>query len=446
MNVGQWLKEGFSLKITHEIRDPVHVFIKLNSEERNILDKPYFQRLRHIHQLALSYLIYPGASHKRFEHSLGVLELASRVFDVITNPELVHKKIRDMFPELSDNKKKDYWRFVLRIAALSHDLGHIPFSHASEKELLPETWDHEKITVALIKKLDNDLQKITPPLRVLDVQKLAVGPKKLPEEFTNWEAILSEIIVGDCFGVDRMDYLLRDSLHTGVIYGKFDHYRLIDTLRILPKEYGESEEPALGVEEGGLHSSEALLLARYFMFTQLYCHPVRRIYDIHLRDFCKQWLDAGFFPVIPKEHQKFSDNEVLAELAKAARDKEHPGHDPANRIVNRKHFKLLYQKEPSDLERTPEPGKVLFNALVKKFGEDYFKYDFYTQKDSSTDFPVLRRNGNIVSSLDLSDTLNQIPVVSIEYVFVAPEMHKNAEKWLNQNKEKILKEAEEHLA
>lgn len=132
-------------KVTHEIRDPIHVFVKLSTDERKILDSPYFQRLRHIHQLALSYLIYPGATNKRFEHSLGVMELAGRVFDVITNPELVHPKVKEMLPEINEAQKLDYWRSVLRVAALCHDIGHIPFSHASESELLPEGLSHENI-------------------------------------------------------------------------------------------------------------------------------------------------------------------------------------------------------------------------------------------------------------------------------------------------------------
>src|SRR5205823_6053140 len=149
--------------------------------------------------------------------------------------------------------------------------------------------------------------------------------------FTVWEAILAEIIVGNSFGVDRMDYLLRDSYHAGVAYGRFDHYRLIDTLRILPKPLGETPpagqeaqpdegappsprapapgEPALGVEAGGLHSAEALLLARYFMYSQLYFHPVRRIYDLHLQQFLKEWLDGGRFSTVLADHLQMTDNE-----------------------------------------------------------------------------------------------------------------------------------------
>src|SRR5437879_8100121 len=137
---------------------------------------------------------------------------------------------------------------------------------------------------------------MTPRLEAEDIVKLALGPRKASDlRFTKWEGILSEIIVGDAFGVDRIDYLLRDSHHAGVAYGKFDHARLIDNLRLLPKTYAGGKEVGLGIEQGGLHAAEALLLARYFMYTQLYFHPVRRIYDIHLREFLKSWLPGGFF-------------------------------------------------------------------------------------------------------------------------------------------------------
>ena len=154
-----------------------------------------------------------------------------------------------------------------------------PFSHASE-ELLPNGWDHETITRRIIcsDEMRTVWDSITPPLRHEDIEKLAVGPKKASElSFSDWEAILSEIIVGDAFGVDRMDYLLRDSYHVGVAYGRFDHYRLVDTLRILPSsqsdEREDSQEPSLGVKMGGIQSAEAMMLARYLMYSQVYFHP-----------------------------------------------------------------------------------------------------------------------------------------------------------------------------
>jgi uncharacterized protein len=240
-------------KYEHEIRCPIHVFARLDSDERTILDSRPFQRLRHIHQLALTYLIYPAATHKRFEHSLGVMELAGRVFDVVTNPSNVTDAIRNSVPQISQPNQLQYWKRVLRMAALCHDMGHLPFSHAAEKELLPAGWDHERLSRELI--FSPDMEKIwsgmTPPLRAVDVVKLAIGPRKASDlSFSTWETILSEIIVGDAFGVDRMDYLLRDSYHAGVAYGGFDHFRLIDTLRILPSGSDGADKPALGVEEG----------------------------------------------------------------------------------------------------------------------------------------------------------------------------------------------------
>lgn len=125
-------------KDSHEIRDPIHVFAYFDSDERSVINSRPFQRLRSIHQLALTYLVYPGATHKRFEHSIGVMELAERVFKVITQKK-PHPWLSESIPT---QEKLSYWRKVLRIAALCHDLGHLPFSHAAEKELLPKGWNH----------------------------------------------------------------------------------------------------------------------------------------------------------------------------------------------------------------------------------------------------------------------------------------------------------------
>ena len=95
-------------KTIHEIRDPIHVFIKLDSEERKVLNSKPFQRLRCIHQLAMTYLLYPGATHRRFEHSLGVMELADRVFSVVTDPLNLTDCVRDLFPGSSDRDQRPF--------------------------------------------------------------------------------------------------------------------------------------------------------------------------------------------------------------------------------------------------------------------------------------------------------------------------------------------------
>lgn len=275
-----------------------------------------------------------------------------------------------------------------------------------------------------------------------------MGPKKAKDlRFSDWEAILSEIIVGDAFGVDRMDYLLRDSHHLGVAYGKFDHYRLIDTLQILPTPMADDAnglgEPALGVDEGGIQSAEALVVARYFMYSQVYFHPIRRIYDIHLKDFLKDWLPNGVFPTDIGEFLSITDNEVTAAFLQAAFDTGKPAHSHARRIVRREHFKRLYERNPNDVEINPEAGQVIFNALKEKFGDDLFRHDRYSQEGSSPDFPVRMRDGRIVSSLAVSEVLNNVPVLSVDYVFAERDIFDRAEKWLTENLNTIIKPQKE---
>ena len=427
-------------KYIHEIRDPIHVFIRLNTDERRVLDSAPFQRLRHIHQLALSYLVYPGATHKRFEHALGTMELATKVFDVITDPRNVHQQIRSLIPEISlPPEGIGYWRRVLRMAALCHDIGHLPFSHAAEKELLPEEWDHEKISVEIIKsdEMCEIWDDMTPPLRPEHVARLAVGQKVLTdEEYSDWEAILSEIIVGNAFGVDRIDYLLRDSLHTGVGYGKFDHHRLLDTLRILPSQ--DSEEPILGIEAGGVHSAQALLLARYFMYAQVYFHQVRRMYDKHLIDFLRKWLPQGRFPTSSDGIQRYTDVEVMNGIREAAKDSSSCGHDPAIRIMDRQHYKRIYSRVSGDVERHPTPGLIVYRSLCERYGQENVYHDYYEEKDRVNDIRVLSSDDRVFSE---SEMLESIPQLTVDRVYINPAYEGEAVEWLKDERENILDHA-----
>ena len=441
----------------HEFCDPIHTFIRLDSDERRIVDFYPFQRLRNICQLALTYLIYPGATHKRFEHSLGVMELAGRVFDVITNPSNIHDKVKKIVPKKDE---LEYWRRVLRMAALCHDIGHLPFSHSAESDLLKEG-GHELMAVKIIKS--KSFEEIWKELELNsdDIVKLAVGQKKLQNfpdiKFSDWEAILSEVIVDDALGVDRMDYLLRDSYYTGVVSGRFDHFRLIDTIKILPREDINSDEPALGVEEGGLRCAEALLLARYFMFSQVYFHPVRRICDLHLKDFLKSLFPKKMPDKIDK-YLKITDNEILMKIYKASSAKKDKRYKDACRIVKREHFKLLYEGNPEDEElyegdsedeescgSNPEGERIYRDALsviyeeaCERFGKDNLKKDQYKQEAGKENFPVFTRDRRIVSSLMRSQVLNNIPSVQTNYILASREIYDEAEKWLEKNRKNIL--------
>jgi uncharacterized protein len=428
------------MKHSHEFRDPVHTFISVRTDERKVIDSRPFQRLRHIHQLALSYLVYPGATHKRFEHSLGVMDIASRIFDIVTAPENVyHDSVRDIIP---DAQARSYWKSVLRMAALCHDVGHLPFSHAAEEELLPEGYDHEQLTKDVIysEEMEEIWKSMTPPLISDHIVKLAVGPKKAaPLELNTWETVLAEIIIGDALGADRMDYLLRDSYHAGVAYGTFDRHRLINTLRILPAMYEESDEPALGLEAGGLESSEGLMIARHFMYKQVYLHHIRRVYDIHLKDFLMKWLTGEKFSTELNNHLNISDVEVLAAIRKAYENQQSSEHELARRIQCREHFRLFYEAAPSDTQGGKLiPGKVIAQAAEAQFGPDHIRYDHIPPKTAAPIFPVLMFDRRIESSLQRSQILARMPDIAVDNVYYDKSILTEAIAWRDGNKNSLL--------
>jgi HD superfamily phosphohydrolase len=433
-------------KIFHEIRDSIHVFIHLDSYEKMVLDSRPFQRLRNITQLALTYLLYPGATHKRFEHSLGVMELAGRVFDVVTKPSNLTDEVRELLPDLGNDDALRYWNRVLRMAALCHDIGHLPFSHAAEEELLPQGWSHERLSRSLIESEEMCAiwKTVVPPLDPQHIVKIALGAREAKDlPFSKWEAILSEIIVGNAFGVDRIDYLLRDSHHTGVAYGKFDHYRLIDELRILPSVESPNEA-ALGINGGGIYSAEALALARYFMFSQVYYHPIRLIYDHHLKNFLSAWLSRdsllseGTFPIDIEGHLQTTDDEVNSAMRIAASDSKHPGHISAHCIMRHCHFKVLYERDPQDAKVNSEPGMAIAKAAELEFGSRSVRYSKPRVKNVATDFPVRARDGRILPAISASETLSKLQPTAMEYVFIDPELKAKAKSWLDKNRDKIL--------
>ncbi|MER9455742.1 HD domain-containing protein [Mesorhizobium sp. M0478] len=444
------------IKRVHEFRDPLHNFIELDRQQRALVDSIPFQRLRHIHQLALTSFVYPGATHKRFDHSIGVMHLAQKVFDILVDPANIHPTVEHIIP---DRQNLAYWRSVVSLAALAHDLGHLPFSHAAEKKLLPHGEDHENLTLDLISSdLMGTVWDMGHRVHVKDVQKLAVGQKKLKsEDFSTWESILSEIITGDSFGVDRMDYLLRDSYYAGVNYGKFDHAKLISSLRILPESVGNggSTEPLLGVEFNGLHSAEALLLARYFMYEQVYFHPIRRIYDLHLIDYMVSHYGANGYRKDVAFHLSQTDNEVMSSIRAAFGNSDAPGHDSAQAILRRGHFRSVYSYNPTDQEvlrgaiesgsLEPDinkplnsPAYQLGKILSKNFGEANIKTDFYIQGSSPALFPVLMPDGRVESSVSVSPILANFPLMTVDSIYASPAIAEDVRAWIARERNAVL--------
>jgi HD superfamily phosphohydrolase len=280
--------------------------------------------------------------------------------------------------------------------------------------------------------------------------RVALGASKSGQELTPWEGVLAEMITGDFFGADRIDYLLRDSYHAGVAYGRFDHYRLIDSLRILPRQEG-SEELVLGATDGGLHAAEGMMLARYFMFSQVYFHRKRQVYDVHLFDYLAALLNsiygAGTFPVDVATFQTWTDNEVMAYLTASSRKPGSAGHDAARRILTRDVFRELYAWKAEDYKTDPEAVGHVFAAAKDKFGVDAVRLSRRASDAvDAAGFPVLRELGGkteIVPAANVSEVMIKLPALTIEYVFIDPSMVSESEKWLSAELHNILQPGKE---
>ncbi|MEL7431119.1 MAG: HD domain-containing protein [Chlamydiota bacterium] len=335
-----------------KIYDSVHGFIRLDTIEKELIESWPFQRLHHIRQLGGAFLVYPGATHTRFEHSLGVMELATRIYHNIC------KAVRpDVFAHVprKGSVEYHYWRKVLRMSALCHDLGHLPFSHAAEKMFLGEK-GHEYWTCRVIESpfirpilekayVEAGFQELFPDRDFAqDVAKIAVGEsswKALGHKgLSTWEKIVSEVITGNFFGADRIDYLLRDAKSTGVAYGLFDYQQLIEMIRILPSVKG-AHELALGINENGMESCEALLLARHFMHRRVYQYAGVKSFNFHLQNFMQTFTTKETFESV-ENYISLTDNTILHALETAYREKNHPGFADAGAILGRKNrYKAL---------------------------------------------------------------------------------------------------------
>jgi len=236
-----------------EIKDPVHGYVYITAEEKEIIDSFPVQRLRRLRQLAGSEYVYPGANHTRFEHSVGVMYLAGRVAE---NPNI---------SQLLNSEEAE----IVRIAALLHDVGHGPFSHVFEHLLLKELdKTHEDITSWIIEK--SELKDFMGKMgyKPSEVGRLAVGKLRKPKK-----AFLDQIISSGV-DVDKQDFIVRDTHHTGAEYGYIDIFRLIQALDIL----GEN----LAVDLAALSALESFIIARIESFKSIYFHRVGRAAQIML--------------------------------------------------------------------------------------------------------------------------------------------------------------------
>ena len=258
-----------------EIRDPVHGSIAIHDAEIEILEHPFFQRLRNIKQLGFSEYVFPGATHTRYLHSIGVMHVSTLVFDSL----------------FKNQNSKDIQRLKesLRLGCLLHDIGHAPLSHSTESVMpmvsalkLPKQFQgkerqasHEDYTIKSItdSSFTQSFKGVTREFGIDPnaIAELVIGETKNPAYFTvegvNYFPLLHQLVSSemDC---DRMDYLLRDSYFCGVSYGKFDLDWIIDNLKICV----ENNQAYLGISERAISTFDDFLLSRFHMFMMVYFH------------------------------------------------------------------------------------------------------------------------------------------------------------------------------
>ncbi len=220
------------------VLDPVHGYIELDDFVLDLLATSQVQRLRRVRQLGFSNLVYPGANHTRFEHSLGTMHLASLLIKNLDSIE--------------EDKKIE-----IKAASLLHDIGHGPFSHVTENVIDKYTRRrHEDIKEVLVKGEIGEALK-----------KYGVSPGNVAKHIKG-ETSVGQIVSSE-IDVDKMDYLVRDAHYTGVAFGVVDYNRLINKM--------DFYEDRLVVEQGGLKAAESLLVSRFWMNTSVYYHHVTRI-------------------------------------------------------------------------------------------------------------------------------------------------------------------------
>jgi HD superfamily phosphohydrolase len=411
----------------HRIRCAVHGFIRHSNCERQIIDHCVFRRLRYIRQLALTELIYPGATHTRFEHSLGVMEMATRIFDRLAEEN--GAQMEETFAEVEVLREDAMARArqVCRLAALLHDTGHSCFSHAAEP-VLHEGSDHESLTVHLL-KTPEFLGKLLNEKFFAGCAELTAALIKPETNSAPQVQILRDIVSGQV-DADRSDYLLRDSHHCGVDYGRFDHRRLIECLTGWQDK--ETGELGIGIKRDGIHSFESLILARYQMNTQVYYHRLRRIYDHYLREYFGS-LDKNDFDT-PDKLLAWNDIRAMNQLFLAADGRTRPGHKWASRIINRKHHRDVFSLEEGHGPQAIRTAKVVLKEIRKEYPDVDFIEDLPDKPvsihkiarddDRDTkliDFPLLDR-GKRTSLGERSQILKNLPTTfRVGFIFADVE-------------------------
>ncbi|MFL6282871.1 MAG: HD domain-containing protein [Pyrinomonadaceae bacterium] len=356
-------------------RDPVHNIIRLRTDTDEgrlmvrLIDAFEFQRLRRIKQLGLALFTYQGAEHSRFAHSLGALHLMTRVLDRLSEKYTIPIEARA----------------AARAAALLHDTGHGPFSHVMEKVM---NFHHEEWTRRAVLSRETEIGQVLAeyspelPAAVASIIEGTFRPGALAQ------------LVSSQLDVDRMDYLLRDSLMTGAKYGYYDLEWIINAIEI------DEESDRVYVSARGLYAVEEYLQARYYMFRQVYYHRTLRSAEAVLRSALRRaleliaagedvWRAPGTAfekvltgtPLTLADHMELDDAEVTFHLKQWQRSQDPILADLSRRFVGRRLFKAIDLDMPED-----ERADFLASArtAVERTG---FDPAYYFIEDHAGDVP-----------------------------------------------------------
>lgn len=364
-------------------RDPVHNLIGFDKERDalvlELIDTPQFQRLRNIRQLGVTSLVYPGATHTRFSHALGTAFLMKRVLE----------HFNELNPPPALQRLLDEHRELLLAAALLHDLGHLPFSHLLEEFT---RISHESWTVRIVSDPHSPVHAV-----------LAKANPNYPDHIVRlfnrtFQPAFAVKLLSSQLDVDRMEYLLRDSLCTGVTYGYFDVNWLIHSLRLV--EQRDDWELAIDLRKG-LHAAEGYVLARYYMYQQVYHHKTARAADVMVRktlqrasELLRTGRDLATTPALQRlltdpaaltrdDHLRLDDTVIMTALQHWRESDDPILSDLARRFWERRLFKTLAM--PLE-EFTAWEGQL--RELATKTG---FDPEYYLVLDRASDDPYTDR-------------------------------------------------------
>ena len=354
------------------LRDPVWNNIRVDELTLELVDTEVFQRLRYVRQLGWTYLVYPGATHSRFEHALGTHHLSRRTLALLCEAEDA--------TSISEDEQA-----IVRSAALLHDVGHYPFSHALEEigALHHEDVARPLITHGAIASLLSSRLGAGAPARVFD---LISGQSK---------SALQGLISGS-LDLDKIEYLKRDAFMCGVPYGEIDVDRLTNSLVLVDDP--ATGRSAIGVQEKALSALESLLFAKYQMYRNVYWHHAVRSATAMYKRLVEDAIQAGI--VDGRSLAEYTDEGLMHRLENAW---------PTQLLVALKERKLYKRAAEwpaaeldddaiewiaSDRKRVTETENLLAREFGLAAGELLLDYPAKTQM-LGLDIPVLRRGGKV---------------------------------------------------